>query len=46
MQKKFPPSYAGREFGVSQIVAFRGERGSYNKNSSRKRALRDCSLPG
>lgn len=41
-QKEFPPSYAGREFGFRQIVAFRGERGSYNLWQCRYRGV--CSI--
>ena len=44
--KKFPPRQAGREIGLRQIVAFRGERGSYKRDQQVAEACADCSLPG
>ena len=45
-KKNSPPGVAGRGIRLRQIVAFRGERGSYNKVLNRSGSGGDCSFPG
>ncbi|MFN3612789.1 CRISPR-associated endonuclease Cas2, partial [Tepidimonas sp.] len=40
------PAQAGWGFERGQIVAIRGERGSYNAGRGMPRRLEDCSYPG